>query len=170
MVSFKDDAGLPALLNPNKDSTRCNKNVYSKWPKNALDILLVEVMYHVPTEDVFYKLSNPLLNGLKKFSSSNEGFCQKCSKLTRVSKNSKTKDTYQFSYNRGEKMHYISATQILETIPDEWIADLVKILIIRTEPKFWIGLIWNILARNMGLERFKKCYKTLLDANVPSEG
>jgi hypothetical protein len=24
-------------------------------------------------------------------------------------------------------MHYISATQVLETIPDEWIADLVEI-------------------------------------------
>jgi hypothetical protein len=121
------DAGLPALLNPNKDSSHCNKNVYFKWHKNALDVLLVEVMDHVPTEDVFDKLSNPLLNGLKNFSSSNEVFCQKCSKLTRVSKNGKTKDTYQFSCNGGEKMHYISATQILETIPDEWIADLVEI-------------------------------------------
>jgi hypothetical protein len=108
MVSFNDDAGLPALLNPNKDSTHCNKNVYSKWPKNALDVLLVEVMDHVPTEDVFDKLSNPLRNGLKKFSSSNEFFCQKCSKLTTASKNDKTKDTYQFSCNEGEKMQYIS--------------------------------------------------------------
>jgi hypothetical protein len=57
MVSFKDDAGLPALLNPNKVSTDCNKNMYSKCPKNALDVLLVEVMDHVPTEDVFDKLS-----------------------------------------------------------------------------------------------------------------
>jgi hypothetical protein len=81
---------------------------------------------HVPTEDAFDKLFSPLLNGLEIFSSNNEIFCQKCSKLTRVSKYGKTKDTYKLSCNGGEKMHYISATQILETIPDEWIADLVK--------------------------------------------
>jgi hypothetical protein len=106
MVSFKDDAGRPALLNPNKNSTHCNKNVYIKWPKNALDALLVEVMDRVSTEDVFDKLANPLLNGLKKFSSSNEVFCQKCAKLTRVSKNGKTKGPYQFSCNGGENALY----------------------------------------------------------------
>jgi uncharacterized protein YeeX (DUF496 family) len=162
MVSFKDDAGLPALLNPNKVSTNCNKNMYSKWPKNALDVLLVEVMDHVPTEEVFDKLSNPLLNGLKNFSSSNEVFCPKCSKLTKVSKNGKTKDTYQFSCNGAEKMHYISATQILETIPDEWIADLVEIFDnpYRVQILDWINKehlspeIWDLKGLKNATKRF----------------
>jgi hypothetical protein len=162
MVSFKDDAGLPALLIPNKDSTHSKTNLYFKWPKNALDALLVEVMEHVPTEEAFDKLSNPLLNGLKIFSSNNEVHCQKCSKLTRVSKNGKTKDTYQFSCNGGEKMHYISATQILETIPDEWIADLVEIFEnpYRAQILDWINKehlspeIWDLKGLKNATKRF----------------
>jgi hypothetical protein len=72
------------------------------------------------------------------------------------------------------KMHYISATQILETIPDEWIADLFEIFDnpYRAQILDWINKehlspeIWDL----KGLKNATKCYKMLLDAAVPSEG
>ena len=124
-MSFEDNAEK-ASKNPNKDSNFNIKKMFSKWPKKVLDSLFVEIMEHVPTEDSFDKLCNSFLNGLKFFSSNNEVFCQKCRKLTKLSKNGKTKDTYQFICSESEKPHYLSGTQILETLPDEWVLDLTE--------------------------------------------
>ena len=46
--------------------------------------------------------------------------------MTKLSKNGKTKDTYQFICSESEKPHYLSGTQILETLPDEWVLDLTE--------------------------------------------
>jgi len=124
-MSF-DDSAQKASLIPNKNSDFITEKMFSKWPKKALDCLFVEIMEHVPTEDPFDKLLNPFLNGLKNFSSNNEAFCQKCGKLSKLSKNGKTKDTYQFICNVSGKPHYLSATQVLETLPDEWVLDLME--------------------------------------------
>lgn len=126
MVSFEDNAAK-ADKNPNKSILFNSENMFIKWPKKSLDLFLVEVMGHVPTEEAFDKLSNPFLNGLKNFSSHYEVFCRKCLKMVRVTKNGKVKDTYQFQCSDGDSTHYISATQILETIPDEWFIDILEI-------------------------------------------
>jgi cell division protein FtsB len=123
-MSFDDNA-QKASINPNKTTDYYIEKMYSKWPKKALDCLFVEIMEHVPTEDAFDKLCNPFLNGLKIFSSNNEVFCQKCGKPTKLSKNGRTKDTYQFICSESGKPHYLSAIQILETLPDEWVLNLM---------------------------------------------
>ena len=104
-MSFDDNAQKASLIT-NKNSDFITEKMYSKWPKKVLDCLFVEIMEHVPTEESFDKLNNPLLNGLKIFSSNNEAFCLKCGKLSKLSKNGKTKDTYQFICNVNEKPHY----------------------------------------------------------------
>lgn len=121
----RDDA--PASLHPKSEKNAYKLEYDDKWPKNSLDHLYIEIIDLLPTEDEFDKLSNPFLNGLKNFSSSNEVYCMKCKKMGKITKNGKTKDTYQFTCNNGEKTHYISATQILETLPDEWVLELAEI-------------------------------------------
>ena len=156
-MSFEDNAGSANFI-PNKD----NPNFTTKWPKKSLNLLYNYCMEHVPTEAPFEKLSNPLLNGLKTFSSNHEVFCPKCKAEVKLSKNGRTKDTYQFVCNNGEREHYNSATQILETIPDDWMVDFVEVFdsSYRTQLLNWINKehlspeIWETKGLKNATKRF----------------
>lgn len=120
-MTLHDVAGPPAQ-NPNKNILFNNE--MSKWSENALKILSDFISSEVLEKDEFDKLDNPFLNGLKKFSKSNMVFCKRCNEMSRVTVNGANKSTFQFDCKTGN--HHISATQILSTLPDEWVIDAIE--------------------------------------------
>ena len=117
---------------------------------------------YLPGNEDFEKQDNMLLNGLKKFSPTNEVYCTKCDTNVRVTKNGKVKDTYQFQCVNGDNKHYLSATQIIESIPDEWITELLEPCkdAYRIQLLNWIGKeylhteLWEIKGLKNATKRF----------------
>lgn len=116
-------AGSPAL-NPNKDSFL--NNCMSKWSVKTLEKLGFAINFEILERDEFDKLDNPFLNGLKKFAKSDLVYCKKCNDLVKVSPNGIVKNTFQFDCKKNE--HHLSATQILGTLPDEWVIENTELM------------------------------------------
>ena len=68
-------------------------------------------------DEEFDRLDNKLLSALKTFSRDNPVYCSKCKTMTNVTKKGKTNKTYQFACGS----HTLSASQILSTLPDNFI-------------------------------------------------
>lgn len=75
----------------------------------------------IPNDDEFDRLNNKLLISLKIFSTNNMVYCFKCRAMSLLTKRGKTNKTYQF--NCGN--HTLSATQILGSLPDDFILNHV---------------------------------------------
>ena len=90
--------------------------------KNLSDYCGAEI---VP-EGEFLKRDNPLLNGLKKFSSHHDVFCNKCAKFVRTTKKGFVKEAYQFVCESSATKHGLSANQIFGSLPDSWLEKVTK--------------------------------------------
>ena len=173
MTSFNHVEGSspPAkiIANPNKDFPNSSQTFLTppeKWNKSSLLSLQAQCVELTPIEGEFNKLVNPLVEGLKKFSPTNEVYCPKCGKYSKLIKHGKTNDSYQFICHNGEKPHQVSALQIIATIPDEFMLDLADFLNqpYRTELLNWAGRqhlcpeIWE----TKGMKNASKRYATEL--------
>jgi hypothetical protein len=119
------------IANPNKILPFLSQdlqNPVQKWTKTSLETLEAHCVAFTPVEGSFDKLVNPLVEGLRSFSPSNDIYCPKCSKYVRMTKNGKTNESYQFICTNGEKAHQVSALQIISTIPDELMINLADFL------------------------------------------
>ena len=94
-----------------------NSQAQLLWDSECL-IKFGEACDLVPNDDSeFDRLNNKLLIALKAFSGSNKIYCLKCKSMCLMTKRGKTNKTYQF--NCGT--HTVSATQILGSLPDDFI-------------------------------------------------
>ena len=97
---------------------------HSLWPEETLELLKVHFKNNKVSTDEFEKLNNPLLHALKEVTNSLPVVCTKCHDLVRMTKNGRNKETYQFNCVPGE--HGRSATQILSSLPDDWVSELTN--------------------------------------------
>jgi hypothetical protein len=94
-----------------------NSQAQLLWDEAAL-IKFGEVCARVPNDDSeFDRLNNKLLIALKEYISSNNAYCLKCKAMAPMTKRGKTNKTYQFNCDT----HTVSATQILGSLPDEFL-------------------------------------------------
>ena len=130
------------------------------WPEITLDALKKAYNnYNLTTED-FEKLENPLLHALKEISGSMKVVCTKCNDLVSVTKNGKLKETYQFHCTKGG--HGRSATQIISSLPDDWLLELTQDLDTkyRAELLKWAekgslwGELWQMKPSRNAMKRF----------------
>lgn len=90
------------------------------WSQDELQ-KLAATCAETAADEQFDRLNNKLLIALKAHSTSNKIFCHKCSSMRLVTKRGKVNKTYQFACGN----HTLSATQILFTLPDEFIQENV---------------------------------------------
>lgn len=86
------------------------------WESESLKTF-AQVCSTVSDDNEFDRLNNKLLLALKMFSSNNKIYCVKCKKMSQMTKRGKTKKTYQFACGT----HTLSATQILGSLPDQFL-------------------------------------------------
>lgn len=120
-MTVNNVAGPPANI-PNKAINIIN--IDHKWSSESLEALKTFILNESSEMADFDKLDNPLLNGLKKFAKTNLVHCKKCDDMVKVSLNGVVKSTFQFDCKIGN--HHISATQILGSLPDEWILEVTE--------------------------------------------
>ena len=90
------------------------------WESDSLTNF-AQVCSSVSDDIEFDRLNNKLLVALKLFSSANKIYCVKCKRLTQMTKRGKTKNTYQFACGT----HTLSATQILGSLPDNFLLQFI---------------------------------------------
>ena len=156
-MTFHHVAGSP-VFTPNKIPFIIN--FQSKWSAEALEGLKSLTVSEIRNKDEFDKLDNPLLNGLKKFSRNDLVVCKKCEEPVKVSLNGAVKSTFQFDCKKGS--HHVSATQILGTLPDEWVTSTIELMCesTRLQTLKWIDKehlasdIWEIKGLKNATKRF----------------
>ena len=159
-MSSPDHAGASPVIIPNKVSFKSTSITVPVWPEEVLKYISNSFDEQTSNNQVFDKLDNPFLNGLKQCSPSHQIFCPKCNKLEKLTKHGKVKETFQFECAAGG--HKISATQILETVSDEFIVEQVSKV---TEPYKslileWIGKehlspeLWDVRKSRNATKRF----------------
>ena len=90
------------------------------WDKDSLQTFTL-ICTQTANDTEFDKLNNKLLVALKLYTPLNKIYCSKCKAMTSVTKRGKTNKTYQFACST----HTISATQILESLPESFILDQI---------------------------------------------
>lgn len=86
------------------------------WDKDSLQSF-TSICNLTANDTEFDKLNNKLLVALKLHTPNSKIYCSKCKAMKTVTKRGKTNKTYQFACNT----HTISATQILESLPESFI-------------------------------------------------
>ena len=86
------------------------------WERDSL-IKFDQVCSSISNDIEFDRLNNKLLVALKLFSSSNKIYCVKCKLMSQMTKRGKSNKTYQFACGT----HTLSASQILGSLPDEFL-------------------------------------------------
>ena len=165
-MTFHHVAGSP-VFTPNKIPFIIN--FQSKWSAEALESLKKSCEPEAHKQGEFDKLDNPLLNGLKKFAKNELVLCKKCEAMVRVVTNGAIKSTFQFDCKQG--IHHLSATQILGTLPDEWISSVTELMSDsnRIQTLKWLDKghlseeIWEI----KGLKNAKKRFSVELSPTKP---
>lgn len=156
-MTLLDVAGSPAKIS---NKTPFPSNSMPKWSVKTLESLSFAVNYEILEKDEFDKLDNPFLNGLKKISKNDLVFCKKCDDLVKVSPNGIVRNTFQFDCKKDG--HHLSATQILGTLPDEWITSSTELMCdsTRLQTLKWIdkehlaGDIWETKGLKNATKRF----------------
>ena len=90
------------------------------WDQESLQAF-TSVCVDTANDTVFDKLNNKLLIALKLHTPFNKIYCSKCKKMTTVTKRGKANKTYQFACGS----HTISASQILESLPESFILEQI---------------------------------------------
>lgn len=139
-LPFTDDLALPRLECTTED---VEPNYYQEFTDSALsevsdsDLVapypprclwdieslqkFTSICAQTANDTEFDKLNNKLLIALKLFTPQNSIYCSKCKSMTSVTKRGKTNKTYQFACGS----HTISASQILESLPESFILDQI---------------------------------------------
>lgn len=86
------------------------------WKNDSLEKFST-TLEGIENDGEFDRLDNKLLSALKTFSRDNPVYCSKCKTMTNVTRKGKTNKTYQFVCGS----HTLSASQILSTLPDNFI-------------------------------------------------
>lgn len=113
---FSDRNYFSSEEDEENDTQLTTRQAQILWRNDSLKIFAATLEV-TKNDEEFDRLENKLLSALKVFSRENQVYCSKCKTMNNVTKKGKTNKTYQFACGS----HTLSASQILSTLPDNFI-------------------------------------------------